>query len=158
MKALVSYISELCMSSRQQLAHYGNQNHAQNPMPVNVLHLFRLGDVMLRVLRSGRPLLHLMRLWSVVAPHLVEVSGKTLSASLALWEENPPVTGWFPSQKVSNADLWCGLLDQASYWRNWWWFEVPWCSCDINVMVSRIKIYTCIYIVFHCFSNRFGLI
>lgn len=39
------------------------------------LHLFRLGDAMLRIVRSkARPLLHVMRCWSLVAPHLVEVS------------------------------------------------------------------------------------
>lgn len=36
--------------------------------------MFRLGDAMLRIVRSkSRPLLHLMRCWSLVAPHLVEV-------------------------------------------------------------------------------------
>lgn len=40
----------------------------------SALHLFRLGDAMLRIVRSkSRPLLHLMRCWSLVAPHLVEV-------------------------------------------------------------------------------------
>lgn len=38
------------------------------------LHLFRLGGAMLRIVRSkSRPLLHLMRCWNLVAPHLVEV-------------------------------------------------------------------------------------
>ncbi|XP_074846581.1 brefeldin A-inhibited guanine nucleotide-exchange protein 3 isoform X2 [Carettochelys insculpta] len=41
----------------------------------SALHLFRLGDVMLRIVRSkSRPLLHLMRCWSLVAPHLVEAA------------------------------------------------------------------------------------
>lgn len=40
----------------------------------SALHLFRLGDAMLRIVRSkARPLLHVMRCWSLVAPHLVEV-------------------------------------------------------------------------------------
>uniref|UniRef100_A0A1A8S0P6 KIAA1244 n=1 Tax=Nothobranchius rachovii TaxID=451742 RepID=A0A1A8S0P6_9TELE len=39
------------------------------------LHLFRLGEAMLRVVRNkNRPLLHMMRSWSVVAPHLVEAA------------------------------------------------------------------------------------
>lgn len=43
----------------------------------SALHLFRLGDAMLRIVRSkSRPLLHLMRCWSLVAPHLVEVGDK----------------------------------------------------------------------------------
>uniref|UniRef100_A0A1A7XUR6 KIAA1244 n=2 Tax=Iconisemion striatum TaxID=60296 RepID=A0A1A7XUR6_9TELE len=39
------------------------------------LHLFRLGEAMLRIVRNkNRPLLHMMRSWSVVAPHLVEAA------------------------------------------------------------------------------------
>lgn len=40
----------------------------------SALHLFRLGEAMLHIIRNkSRPLLHMMRAWSVVAPHLVEV-------------------------------------------------------------------------------------
>ena len=35
---------------------------------------------------------------------------ETFSTLLALCEENPPVTGGFPSQRASKADLWCFLL------------------------------------------------
>ncbi|XP_051775320.1 brefeldin A-inhibited guanine nucleotide-exchange protein 3 [Erpetoichthys calabaricus] len=71
----------------------------------SVLHLFRLGDVMLRIVRSkSRPLLHMMRAWSVVSSHLVEaachkerhVSQKavsfihdTLTEVLSNWHELP---------------------------------------------------------------------
>ncbi|XP_066461601.1 brefeldin A-inhibited guanine nucleotide-exchange protein 3 [Eleutherodactylus coqui] len=41
----------------------------------SALHLFRLGDVMLRIIRSkSRPLLHIIRCWSIVAPHFVEAA------------------------------------------------------------------------------------
>ncbi|TRY85652.1 hypothetical protein DNTS_008801, partial [Danionella cerebrum] len=41
----------------------------------SALHLFRLGESMLRIVRNrSRPLLHMMRAWSVVAPHLVEAA------------------------------------------------------------------------------------
>ncbi|XP_026882265.2 brefeldin A-inhibited guanine nucleotide-exchange protein 3 isoform X2 [Electrophorus electricus] len=41
----------------------------------SALHLFRLGEAMLHVVRNrSRPLLHMMRAWSVVAPHLVEAA------------------------------------------------------------------------------------
>ncbi|XP_063048331.1 brefeldin A-inhibited guanine nucleotide-exchange protein 3 [Engraulis encrasicolus] len=41
----------------------------------SALHLYRLGEAMLRILRNkARPLLHMMRAWSVVAPHLVEAA------------------------------------------------------------------------------------
>uniref|UniRef100_A0A8C1QDD4 ARFGEF family member 3 n=1 Tax=Cyprinus carpio TaxID=7962 RepID=A0A8C1QDD4_CYPCA len=41
----------------------------------SALHLFRLGEAMLCIVKNkSRPLLHMMRAWSVVAPHLVEVA------------------------------------------------------------------------------------
>ncbi|XP_048862927.1 brefeldin A-inhibited guanine nucleotide-exchange protein 3 isoform X2 [Brienomyrus brachyistius] len=41
----------------------------------SALHLFRLGEAMLRIVRNKtRPLLHMMRAWSVAAPHLVEAA------------------------------------------------------------------------------------
>ncbi|XP_052006709.1 brefeldin A-inhibited guanine nucleotide-exchange protein 3-like [Xyrauchen texanus] len=41
----------------------------------SALHLFRLGEAMLRIAKNkSRPLLHMMRAWSVVAPHLVEAA------------------------------------------------------------------------------------
>ncbi|KAM6461719.1 brefeldin A-inhibited guanine nucleotide-exchange protein 3 [Liasis olivaceus] len=41
----------------------------------SALHLFRLGGAVLRIVRSkSRPLLHLMRCWHLVAPHLVEAA------------------------------------------------------------------------------------
>ncbi|XP_029305131.1 brefeldin A-inhibited guanine nucleotide-exchange protein 3 isoform X4 [Cottoperca gobio] len=41
----------------------------------SALHLFRLGEGMLRIVRNkNRPVLHMMRAWSVVAPHLVEAA------------------------------------------------------------------------------------
>uniref|UniRef100_A0A3Q3NAY9 ARFGEF family member 3 n=1 Tax=Mastacembelus armatus TaxID=205130 RepID=A0A3Q3NAY9_9TELE len=41
----------------------------------SALHLFRLGEAMLRIVRNkNRPVLHMMRAWSVVAPHLVEAA------------------------------------------------------------------------------------
>ncbi|XP_053476550.1 brefeldin A-inhibited guanine nucleotide-exchange protein 3 isoform X5 [Ictalurus furcatus] len=41
----------------------------------SALHLFRLGEAMLHIVRDkSRPLLHMMRAWSVVAPHLVEAA------------------------------------------------------------------------------------
>uniref|UniRef100_A0A670Y8N2 ARFGEF family member 3 n=1 Tax=Pseudonaja textilis TaxID=8673 RepID=A0A670Y8N2_PSETE len=71
----------------------------------SALHLFRLGGAMLRIVRSRkRPLLHLMRCWHLVAPHLVEaachkethVSRKAVSfihdiltEVLTVWNEPP---------------------------------------------------------------------
>ena len=57
---------------------------------------------------------------------------EAFSALLALCEGNRPVTGRFPSQRASNADLWCSfdvrlnkVLNKQS---NGWWIETPWCS------------------------------
>ena len=38
-----------------------------------------------------------------------------LYASLSLWEENPLITGGFPSQKASNAELWCFIRCSPDY-------------------------------------------
>lgn len=41
--------------------------------PDTSLLLTRIGDVMLKCIRSGRPLIHIMRAWSIVGPHFMEV-------------------------------------------------------------------------------------
>lgn len=70
--ALVGFLSELCASSRVQLFSkgYGQSVQVQHPL----LLLNRLGEVMLRCARGGRPLIHVMKAWSIVAPHFVEVA------------------------------------------------------------------------------------
>lgn len=55
----------------------------------SALHLFRLGDAMLRIVRSkSRPLLHLMRCWSLVAPHLVEVRMGDKNGNLCMKQQS----------------------------------------------------------------------
>ena len=60
------------------------------------------------------------------------------SALLALCEGNPPITGGFPSQSASDAEIWCFLsctyeqtIEQTQGRR---WFQTPWpslaCHCD----------------------------
>ena len=78
--SLVNFLFELCNASRQQLPSYIRSQLLSDVTDVssvtslrNALLLNRLGDVMLRVMRSDRPLLHLMKCWAVVSPHLVEV-------------------------------------------------------------------------------------
>ena len=46
--------------------------HKTRP-PTNALHLYRLQQVLIRVVNSSRPLLHLLRVWNVVSPYLVQV-------------------------------------------------------------------------------------
>nr|XP_025033827.1 brefeldin A-inhibited guanine nucleotide-exchange protein 3 isoform X3 [Pelodiscus sinensis] len=83
--ALGGFLYQLKKASQSQLFHSVTDTVDYSlAMPGEVkstqdrrsaLHLFRLGDAMLRIVRSkSRPLLHLMRCWSLVAPHLVEAA------------------------------------------------------------------------------------
>ncbi|NXX51554.1 BIG3 protein, partial [Tricholaema leucomelas] len=83
--ALAGFLYQLKKASQAQLFHSVTDTVDYSlAMPGEVkstqdrrsaLHLFRLGDAMLRIVRSkSRPLLHLMRCWSLVAPHLVEAA------------------------------------------------------------------------------------
>jgi hypothetical protein len=62
-----------------------------------LLLLHRIGDVMLKTVRSGRPLIHVMRAWSVVGPHLMEVESVSL---------------------LHVAGYSSGMLSEL--WRGWW--------------------------------------
>lgn len=73
MKALIGFLTELCASSAQQLAQHGQTGGEYAALPTNALHLYRLGDIMTKVVGGGRPLLHVMRAWSVVSQHFVQV-------------------------------------------------------------------------------------
>ncbi|XP_053566602.1 brefeldin A-inhibited guanine nucleotide-exchange protein 3 [Bombina bombina] len=83
--ALSGFLYQLKKASQSQLFHSVTDTVDYSlAMPGEIkstqdrksaLHLFRLGDVMLRIIRSkSRPLLHIMRCWSVVAPHFVEAA------------------------------------------------------------------------------------
>ncbi|NXY40776.1 BIG3 protein, partial [Ceuthmochares aereus] len=83
--ALAGFLYQLKKASQAQLFHSVTDTVDYSlAMPGEVkstqdrrsaLHLFRLGDAMLRIVRSkSRPLLHLVRCWSLVAPHLVEAA------------------------------------------------------------------------------------
>ncbi|XP_044279702.1 brefeldin A-inhibited guanine nucleotide-exchange protein 3 [Varanus komodoensis] len=113
--ALGGFLYQLKKASQSQLFHSVTDTVDYSlAMPGEVksiqdrrsaLHLFRLGAAMLRIVKSkGRPLLHLMRCWNLVAPHLVEaachkerhVSRKavtfihdTLTEVLTDWNEPP---------------------------------------------------------------------
>jgi len=82
LKSLIGFLTELCDYSHEQLTHHsrqmslgGQQSHvATRCAPHTSLLLYRLGDVMARSIATDRPRLHLMRVWSVVSSHFVEVS------------------------------------------------------------------------------------
>lgn len=84
LSALITFLAELCAASQEQLftqnGSYlkgnqggGLQNYARTPH-TNSLLMNRLADVMLHTARGGRPLIHVMKAWSVVAPHFVEAA------------------------------------------------------------------------------------
>ncbi|XP_067092616.1 brefeldin A-inhibited guanine nucleotide-exchange protein 3 [Osmerus mordax] len=83
--ALVGFLHQLRRASQSQLFYMVTETGDYSlAMPgearstldrQSALHLFRLGEAMLRIVRNNsRPLLHMMRAWSVVAPHLVEAA------------------------------------------------------------------------------------
>jgi len=41
---------------------------------LDALLLHRICDVMLKAIKTGRPLVHLIKSWAIVGPHLIEVS------------------------------------------------------------------------------------
>ncbi|XP_035687405.1 brefeldin A-inhibited guanine nucleotide-exchange protein 3-like isoform X4 [Branchiostoma floridae] len=82
--ALVGFLTELRQVSADQLFSTAPEviDPVMMPKPTGngsqfstYLHLSHLGEVMLRCSRSfQRPLLHIMRAWGIVAPHLVEAA------------------------------------------------------------------------------------
>ncbi|KAG7217954.1 hypothetical protein INR49_020756 [Caranx melampygus] len=85
---LIGFLDQLRKASQSQLfdsvTETGDYSLAMPGEPKSTLecrsalHLFRLGEAMLRIVRNrSRPLLHMMRAWNVVAPHLVEAACHT---------------------------------------------------------------------------------
>ncbi|XP_061693483.1 brefeldin A-inhibited guanine nucleotide-exchange protein 3 isoform X3 [Syngnathoides biaculeatus] len=83
--SLVAFLQQLRKASQRQLFHaVADTGDYSLATPGEAkwtwarrssLHLFRLGEAALRIVRNpDRPLLHKMRAWSVVAPHLVEAA------------------------------------------------------------------------------------
>lgn len=81
MQALVSFLSELCTASHLQLTQMNSKSEEEemlnigSKLPTNALLLYRLQEVLMKVLHTGRPLLHLVQAYNAVSTHLVEASG-----------------------------------------------------------------------------------
>lgn len=98
--ALLKFLTELCKASHLQLfsthaslgVYAPSQTHSNfgflgtrrpwwrrtskepsHKPPVSLL-LFRIGEVTLKCIRSGRPLIHTMKIWSIVGPHFMEAA------------------------------------------------------------------------------------
>ncbi|XP_024942475.1 brefeldin A-inhibited guanine nucleotide-exchange protein 3 isoform X2 [Cephus cinctus] len=82
--ALCSFLTALCKASKAQLFKCADQSKDCNrfwwrrKMPrdddLSVLLLARLGEVMLKCVKGGRPLIHVMRVWSILGPHFMEAA------------------------------------------------------------------------------------
>lgn len=83
--ALLQFIKNLCRASRDQLYRSNGSKKVNrmwwptrawkqknDSMPLALL-LHRVGDVTLRVFRSSRPLLHILKVWAITGPHLMDV-------------------------------------------------------------------------------------
>ncbi|XP_029652523.1 brefeldin A-inhibited guanine nucleotide-exchange protein 3 isoform X1 [Octopus sinensis] len=81
LQALVSFLSELCTASHHQLVQLSTINDDEEiinvaiKLPTNALLLYRLQEVLMKVLHTGRPLLHLVQAFNAVSTHLVEAAG-----------------------------------------------------------------------------------
>ncbi|XP_060081313.1 brefeldin A-inhibited guanine nucleotide-exchange protein 3-like [Ylistrum balloti] len=79
--AIVNFLSELCEASQHQLNMMvkllddEDSLSDSHQLPTNALHLYRLQEVLMKIVHSDRPLIHLMRTWSTVSTHLVEAAG-----------------------------------------------------------------------------------
>lgn len=88
--ALLQFTKNLCRASRDQLYRSNGSKKVNrmwwptrawkqknDSMPLALL-LHRVGDVTLRVFRSSRPLLHILKVWAITGPHLMDVSSLKL--------------------------------------------------------------------------------
>lgn len=81
---LCSFLEELCTSSQRQLfsrteeptksKKWWKRELESEQKPVATLLLHRIGDVTLKCIRAGRPLVHTMRVWAIVGPHFMEAA------------------------------------------------------------------------------------
>lgn len=99
LESLMSFVKDLCAVSHQQLFSRISTSEIYNKQwwklrnigkaPFNAesdhsLFLSRINQVMLKCIRSGRPLLHIMKIWSLVGPHYIEVDIRVLTLTLNL--------------------------------------------------------------------------
>lgn len=84
--SLCQFLKSLCRASREQLYRttankkgkktwwLGRPWKVKNQsLPLSLL-LHRVGEITLKVFRSSRPLLHVLKTWAISGPHLMDVS------------------------------------------------------------------------------------
>ncbi|XP_043279234.1 brefeldin A-inhibited guanine nucleotide-exchange protein 3 isoform X2 [Venturia canescens] len=85
LRALCLFLTALCKASKDQLFKTSDGRSKESTKfwwrrskprddELNVLLLSRLGEVMLKCVKSGRPLIHVMRVWSILGPHFMEAA------------------------------------------------------------------------------------
>ncbi|KAK6986607.1 brefeldin A-inhibited guanine nucleotide-exchange protein 3-like isoform X1 [Biomphalaria glabrata] len=79
LEALLQFLTELGESMLVQLHRLSAGGEklsvgVNSRPPTNALHLFRLQQVLVRLVNGSRPLLHLLRVWIVVSPYLVQAT------------------------------------------------------------------------------------
>ncbi|XP_025836483.1 brefeldin A-inhibited guanine nucleotide-exchange protein 3 isoform X2 [Agrilus planipennis] len=82
---LCSFLNELCKASYAQLfakfdelpkkpKKWWKKELESYQKPPATLLLHRIGEVTLKCIRSGRPLIHTMKVWSIVGPHFMQAA------------------------------------------------------------------------------------
>lgn len=112
--SLCQFLKSLCKSSRDQLyrnpgSKLGKKSwwpssarakELSDSYPLSLL-LHRVGDVTLKVFRGPRPLLHILKVWAITGPHLMDVSGIKLKLGNRFFSISifPPLPGCLPSRQ-----------------------------------------------------------
>ena len=112
LKALLGFLSELCLASRQQLSAISKRSSVEL-LPPNSLLLYRFDDILSNCIASDRPQLHTMRIWNIVAPHLVEVSATILSMYSV-----PQHCKWYRNNPCRCFAIYTLVCFEGSYWTN----------------------------------------
>lgn len=103
LNALLEFMKSLISASQRQLFEKAKDRQGKNSalqdiqnggcewsqsyIPMNTLHLYHICDVMLRCVRNqNRTLLHIMKAWNLVSPHMVEVSCEIVRFSVAFFQ------------------------------------------------------------------------
>lgn len=75
LRALTEFVHSLCHTIRHELFKLPDKKKFKSDDNTNnVTLLTRLSRLMLRCIKSGRPLFHMIKIWSIVLPCLMEVS------------------------------------------------------------------------------------
>lgn len=75
LRALTEFVNSLCQTIHHELFKMPDQKKSKlNNNANNVTLLTRLSRLMLRCIKSGRPLFHMMKISSIVLPSLMEVN------------------------------------------------------------------------------------